>query len=99
MNINDLPFSEQAKIPFESTEDMMTAIRDPRYSSPFSDAYNKMVTARIAISTGIGTDSIHVGKVANPVYVGLNDPEAENRAATDKALGALPAEGVTIRNL
>ena len=52
--------------------------------------------------TGLGFDVgdgpvIYVGKTANRVYIGTDDPDAGARA-DEKALGALSDRDVTIRN-
>ena len=82
---NELPLSELAKIPFETPEAMMAAIRDPRYSSPHGDgAYRRMVEARIGISTGIGTDQAVSLGVEQSIGIGT-DGLAEDQKTLEQA--------------
>ncbi len=97
---NETNLSELSKIAFADEGELIAAMSDPRYSSPYSSAWRDMVTARLAISEGIGTDSTYAGKSSNAVSIGTGplheqaDPAPSEDATVTTLMGG--AQRVTM---
>ena len=88
---NETNLSELSKIAFADEGELIAAMSDPRYSSPYSSAWREMVAARLAISEGIGTDSTYTGKQSNAVSIGTGPMHEQADPA--------PSEDATVTTL
>ena len=80
------PLAIWSETPFSSPEELVAAMQDPRYKASHAhNAYVAAVEAKIALSEGIGTDTIHVGTVEQSVYLGTDAAVAEQKAQEAEA--------------
>ena len=90
---NEMNLAEWSKIPLADDGELITAMSDPRYSSPYSSAYRDAVAAKLAISEGVGTDRTYTGKQSNAVSIGTGslheqaDPTPSEDATVTTLMG------------
>ena len=73
MTMPQTPLAVWAEVPFSSDAEMIEAMSNPLYKNsgmPGSAAFVAAVEAKIAISDGIGTGSVNIGRVASRVVMG-----------------------------
>src|SRR5436190_9889630 len=73
MTMPQTPLELWAEVPFSSSGEMIEAMGNPLYKNsgmPGSAAFVAAVEAKIAISDGIGTGSVNIGRVAHRVTMG-----------------------------
>ena len=73
MTMPQTPLALWAEVPFSSSGEMIEAMGNPLYKNsgmPGSAAFVAAVEAKIAISDGIGTGSVNIGRVASRVVMG-----------------------------
>ena len=89
---NETNLSEWSKIPFSDTDEVIAAISNPRYASPYSPVYRQAVEAKLAISEGVGTDNVYA-KESNAVSIGTGpmheqaDPTPSDEATVTTLMG------------
>jgi len=89
-----------SKVAFADEGELIAAMSDPRYSSPYSSAYRDAVAAKLAISEGVGTDNTYAGKQSNAVSIGTgplheqSDPAPSDEAVVTELMGG--AQRVTL---
>ena len=96
MTMPQAPLQTWAEVPFGSDAEMIEAMSNPLYKNSGmsgSAAYVDAVEAKIAISTGIGTGSVHIGRVANRVVMGAIGDEGPSLEQQGESFG--PGEGVS----
>jgi len=79
-----------SKTPYSDQFELMADMGSPRYNQ--SEAFRACVAAKIAISTGIGTDNTYSGGVEHSVSIGTGSlhgaAPAEDQAAIEQEFAA-----------
>jgi len=96
MTMPQTPLELWAEVPFSSSGEMIEAMGNPLYKNsgmPGSAAFVAAVEAKIAISDGIGTGSVNIGRVAQRVVMGGIGDEGPSLEQQGESFG--PGEGVS----
>ena len=96
MTMPQTPLAMWAEVPFSSDAEMIEAMSNPLYKISGlsgSAGFVAAVEAKIAISDGIGTGSVNIGRVAQRVVMGGIGDEGPSLEQQGESFG--PGEGVS----
>ena len=96
MTMPQTPLAVWAEVPFSSDAEMIEAMSNPLYKNSGlsgSAAFVAAVEAKIAISDGIGTGSVNIGRVASRVVMGAIGDGSPSLEQQGESFG--PGEGVS----